>query len=93
MAQSSKRKGAQIDLIIDRNDRIINICEIKFSTKIYSITKSYADNLQNKIMAFRTETDTNKTIFLTMITTFGLAQNEYSQRLVNDTIDMKALFE
>jgi uncharacterized protein len=86
-------KGAQIDLIIDRNDRIINICEMKFSTKTYTITKSYAENLQNKLMAFRVETDTKKTLFLTMITTFGLTENEYSQRLVNDVIDMKALFE
>jgi uncharacterized protein len=89
----TSEKGAQIDLIIDRNDRIINICEIKFSTKTYTITKSYAENLQNKLMAFRVETDTNKTLFLTMITTFGLTENEYSQRLVNDVIDMNALFE
>ena len=86
-------QGAQIDLIIDRNDRIINICEIKFSIKPYTITKVYAENLQNKLMAFRVEANTNKTLFLTMITTFGLVQNEYSQRLVNDVIDMKALFD
>ncbi len=86
-------KGAQIDLIIDRNDRIINICEMKFSTKAYVITKEYADNLQNKLMAFRTETGTNKTLFLTMITTYGLVQNEYAQRLVNDSMDMTALFD
>jgi uncharacterized protein len=89
----TSEKGAQIDLIIDRNDRIINICEIKFSTDVYTITKTYADNLQNKLTAFRTETGTNKTLFLTMITTYGLVSNEYAQRLVNDAIDMKALFE
>ncbi len=89
----TSENGAQIDLIIDRNDRIINICEIKFSVKTYTITKIYADNLQNKLMAFRTETGTNKTLFLTLITTYGLTQNEYSQRLVNDVIDMKALFD
>jgi uncharacterized protein len=85
--------GAQIDLIIDRNDRVINICEIKFSTDKYSITKPYAVNLRNKLSAFRTETGTNKTLFLTMITTFGLKNNEYSMQLVNDTVEMEALFE
>lgn len=85
-------KGAQIDLILDRSDRVINICEIKFSIDAYRITKTYADNLRNKLTAFRTETKTNKTLFLTMITTFGLAPNEYAQQLVNDTLDMNALF-
>lgn len=85
-------KGAQIDLIIDRNDRVINICEIKFSVDKYTITKAYAENLRNKLSAFRTETGTNKTLFLTMITTFGLTPNEYSQQLVNDSVDMGAFF-
>lgn len=85
-------KGAPIDLILDRSDRVINICEIKFSIDAYRITKTYADNLRNKLTAFRTETKTNKTLFLTMITTFGLAPNEYTQQLVNDTLDMNALF-
>jgi uncharacterized protein len=86
-------KGAQIDLIIDRNDRVINICEIKFSTDVYAITKTYSENLANKLRAFRSETQTKKTLFLTMITTYGLKQNAYSQQLVNDTLDMTALFE
>jgi uncharacterized protein len=86
-------KGAQIDLIIDRNDRVINICEIKFSIEKFTITKPYSENLQNKLSAFRLETGTNKTIFLTMITTHGLKENDYSQQLVNDSIDMNALFQ
>ncbi len=86
-------KGAQIDLIIDRNDRVINICEIKFSIDLFSITKTYSENLRNKLMAFRQETGTKKTLFLTMITTYGLKPNAYSQQLVNDALDMSALFE
>ncbi len=89
----NSEKGAQIDLIIDRNDRVINICEIKFATDVFSITKSYAENLRNKLRAFRTETETKKTLFLTMITTYGLKNNEHSQQLVNDSLDMSALFE
>ena len=85
-------KGAQIDLIIDRSDRIINICEIKFSTKAYTITKPYAENLRNKLSVFRAETETNKTLFLTMLTTFGVKQNAHSQQVVNDSLDINALF-
>lgn len=86
-------KGAQIDLVIDRNDRVINICEIKFSISPFTITKAYAENLSNKRDAFRAETGTTKTLFLTMITTFGLNTNAYSQQLINDSLDMSALFE
>lgn len=85
--------GVQIDLLIDRNDRVINICEMKFSVTPYSITKVYADQLANKLMVFRTETNTRKTLFLTMITTFGLQPNAHSLRLVKDSLDMNALFD
>lgn len=88
----TSEKGTQIDLIIDRNDRIINICEIKFWIDQYTITKAYAENLQHKLSTFRTETGTKKTLFVTLISTYGLKQNEYVQRLVNDSIEMDALF-
>ena len=85
--------GAQIDLIFDRQDRVINICEIKFSETPYTITKSYAANLQNKLTVFKEETGTQKTLFLTMITTFGVKPNMYSQRYVQDSLTMDVLFD
>jgi AAA+ ATPase superfamily predicted ATPase len=84
--------GAQVDLLIDRKDRIINVCEIKFAEDKYTITKSYADNLRNKLSAFRLETGTNKTLLLTMITTFGVAPNAHALHLVQDEVEMGALF-
>ncbi len=78
---------------MDRNDRVINLCEMKFSIKPYTITKSYADNLRNKLTTFRNETGTDKTLFLTLITAFGLKENDYSKQLVNDALTMEALFE
>lgn len=50
--------GAQIDMIIDRDDRIINLCEMKFSTTEFEITKEYQQNLINKIETFRSDTKT-----------------------------------
>lgn len=85
-------KGAQIDLLLDRQDQCINLCEIKFSTDEYVITKSYADELQNKVSVFKRQTKTKKTVFLTMITSFGVKQNQYYTSQVQAEIQMDALF-
>ena len=45
---------------IDRRDHVVNLCEIKFSLSLYTITKAYAENLRNKIRAFKEETGTKK---------------------------------
>ena len=85
--------GAQIDLIIDRKDGCINICEMKFSIDSYLITKKYFTELENKLNVFRTQTRTKKTLFLTMITTFGVKENEYKNMAVQNEITLGALFE
>ena len=87
------KKGIQIDLVIDRRDRIINLCEVKYSINSYSITKKYASDLRDKIGTFRQETGTKKAVMLTMITTYGLDENEHSLSLVQNDITMDALFE
>lgn len=70
--------GAQIDLVIDRNDNIINLCEMKFSRNEFEITKNYESVLANKIEQFRTQTKTRAALHLTMITTFGVKSNMHS---------------
>jgi len=86
-------KGAQIDLVIDRRDRVINLCEIKFSEKEFVITKTYAENLKDKVAAFKEETGTKKSLFLTFLTTFGVKENQHSTRLVQNQLTMNALFD
>jgi hypothetical protein len=90
---SDKKNGAQIDLVIDRRDRCINICEIKFSENIFEINKSYAAELANKLSVFRSATRTNKTLFLTMITTFGVKENIYKTSMVSNSVQIEKLFE
>lgn len=85
-------KGAQIDLLIDRQDNCINICEMKFSTSEYSINPSYATELKNKINVFHEKTKTRKTLFLTMITTHGVKQNANYLGLVQQELKMDILF-
>ncbi len=89
---SAKTKGAQIDLLIDRADHSINICEMKFSTQPYTIDKKYAEELRNKIMTFRQDTKTNKQLILTFITTYGLQDNVYREQLAEQELTMEALF-
>ncbi|MEI9956642.1 MAG: hypothetical protein WDM90_10160 [Ferruginibacter sp.] len=85
--------GAQIDLVIDRRDQVINLCEMKFSINPFTIDKKYDVELRNKIAAFKKETGTRKAVFLTMVTTFGLQQNNYAAGLVQNDIKMDALFQ
>ncbi len=65
---------------------------MKFSIAPFSISQKYAAQLQHKIAVFREETGTSKTLFLTLVSAHGLKQNEYSQRLVQDSLDLNALF-
>ncbi len=89
---TDKISKAQIDLLIDRRDQVINLCEIKFSIKPYSIDKKYAEELRNKIGTFKEQTKTRKSIFLTMITSFGIQKNEYSTDLVQNSLCFDDLF-
>jgi uncharacterized protein len=90
---NEKDPGAQIDLVIDRADHCINLCEMKFSTGPFVIDKKYAENLQNKLSVFRQVTGTKKTLFLTFVTTYGIVDNAYKTQRVDAEVRMDALFE
>ena len=68
---------AQIDLLVDRADQVINVCEIKFSSQEYKLGKEEMTKLRNRKALFCEETKTRKAVHLTMITTYGLAHNAY----------------
>ena len=84
--------GAQIDLLIDRRDKAINICEAKFYSGEFTIDKDYSLNLRNKIAAFKSVTKTRKAIVPTMITTFGVKHNSYSGNIQQE-VTLDDLFE
>lgn len=69
--------GAQIDLVIERGDQVINLCEMKYASSEYVIDKAVDLNLRNKRSAFIAETRTRKAAHTTMITTYGLRRNSY----------------
>lgn len=70
--------GAQIDLLIDRRDHVITICEMKFSVNEYEIDKDYDMKLRNRIGTFIKATNCKKTIQQVMVTTYGVKRNKYS---------------
>lgn len=84
--------GAQIDLLIDRRDATINICEMKFSQSDFSIDSDYAKDLRRKTEVFRSVTGTKKNIFITMITTYGIINNPYAKELVANSLTIDNLF-
>ena len=89
---TEEEQGAQIDLLIDRNDHVINLCEMKFYEAELTINKSMAVDLRNKISVFKRATNTRKQVFLTMITTFGIKENKNSLGLVDVSLTMDDLF-
>lgn len=75
--------GTQIDLLIDRKDHVINLCEIKHAEDQFNIDKEYELSLRNKMEVFRRATQTKKTIQVVMITTYGIKNNKYSNMISN----------
>lgn len=90
--QEKGQLGAQIDLLIDRADKCINLCEIKFSNSIFHITKNYAQNLRYKKHCFQEQTQTKKSLFTTLITSYGTTVNEHYLSSVDNQLTMDVLF-
>ena len=84
--------GAQIDLLIDRKDGIINLCEIKYSKAEYEISAKEEEQLRNKKTVFEKGTRTKKAVHLTMVTPFGIVQNSHSG-IVQSEATLEDLFK
>ena len=84
--------GAQIDLLIERNDQTINVCEIKFSAAPYEVSTTDVKNFENKKNVFRYHSKTNKHLFLTLITTFGVVENANRLYSVDQVVVLDDLF-
>ncbi len=85
--------GVQIDLLFDRSDNAITICEIKNSDDPFAIDKAYYQRLMKKIEVFKKQTRTKKQLFFSMITSSGLAKTIYSEELVSSHVELGDLFE
>ena len=90
-SRQEETEQAQIDMLIDRADRIINVCEMKFMTNDFTIDRQYDAELRRKLDIFTTTTRCRKSLHPTLVTTYGLKQNEYSGRIQN-VVTMDDLF-
>lgn len=83
---NSSEEGAQIDLVIDRKDQTVNLCEMKYADRTFVIDKQYDENLRNKLASFREETKTRKSLHLTFVTTYGVNHNAYSGHIQKEVV-------
>ncbi len=90
--KSAQKSGAQIDMLLKRHDRRIDLIETKFYNRPYSISKSYRDQMINKKEIFEEEANPEEALALVMITTKGLKINTYSN-ILTDHFKMDVLFE
>ena len=84
--------GCQIDLLIDRNDKVINLCEIKWTNTNYIITKSYSEELREKVALFKHYSKTKKQVFFTFISSYQVLPNENSRGIMDKEISLESLF-
>ena len=77
---------SQIDLVIERADKVINLCEVKFSSTVYAIEKKYAETIRNKRLSFAYNTKTRSALHNTMITTYGVVRNIESAEIISTVV-------
>ena len=83
--------GFQIDLIIERADRIIHLCEMKFSTDLYGITDSYESKLRERTGLLCLATKNKKALVITFVTTYGMVNGKHKS-IVHSEVKMDDLF-
>ncbi len=92
MPTNNKESGVQIDLLIDRADGVINLCEIKFYQGKFGITKRVSEEISRKVQMYKQHSKTNKSIFVTFITPDGVKVNEHSKLILTNEITANDLF-
>ncbi len=85
--------GIQIDLLIDRADGVINLCEMKFSNSDYNLTSAYKKQLRERAATFSAVTQSRKSIFTTLVTTFGLSNEQKHVDVVQNVLSLDDLFQ
>lgn len=87
-----KDTGLQIDLLIERADRVINLCEFKFYNQPVALSKDQIKKYQNRLQIFRELTGTNHTLFNTLIAPYGIKANTNKGGVINQSIALNDLF-
>ena len=83
--------GVQVDLLLDRADRVVTICEVKFAEDDYVLSRAYADELRRKVRRFRTHAATKKHVSVVLVTTFGLVASTHAPGLIDAVVTLDDL--
>lgn len=89
----SEEQGAQIDLLFDRDDDAITLCEIKYTEAPFTVDKQFFQQIKQKMAIFKKVTKTNKQLFFAMISASGIKQSIYSEELIDGVVTLENLFE
>lgn len=84
--------GIQIDLLIDRADDVINLCEVKFSNNDFKLTPVYKKQLRDRTETFSSISKTRKSVLTTLITTYGLHNAPTHLDVVQNVLTLEDLF-
>lgn len=87
----SSEAGAQVDLLFDRPDGIINLCELKYADDEFVLTKSYAKELVTKAEIFKQRTKTKKEVGITLVTSHGLRPGLWNDEVIDSVVTADAL--
>lgn len=91
-ANEPRSRGAEIDLLIDRADGVVNLCELKYSSEPFAVTKAYARELRRKAEVFRERTGTKKELVWTLVAPHGVAPGPHVDGLIDSSVALDALF-
>lgn len=86
-------RGAQIDLLFDRRDDAITLCEIKYTDKPFMLSKSELENIERKMQVFKERTLTKKQLFMTLISVNGMKQNSYTENVIHGAVTLEDFFQ
>ncbi len=91
--KNSKEPGTQIDLLFDRSDNAITICEIKYTAEPFSVDKAYAEKLRQRLSIFKEKTRTKKQLFFALVSAAGIKPTLYSEDMVTSVVTVEDLFQ
>ncbi len=91
--KGSNEEGTQIDLLFDRNDNVITLCEMKYTSSPYKLTKVEAQALLKKIEIFKKHTKTPKQVTMSLITSQKIQDTIYAQDILSGTVTLKDLMQ
>ena len=91
IARTAEHDGAQVDLLIDRKDGVINLCEMKFASAEYEIKEPEERRMRARKELFKETVGTRKAVHLTYVTTYGLKRNKHSG-IVQSEVTLDDLF-